>query len=254
MERIKNWIIATMFVAILALGLLLTDAGHAAAAAMFQVVFTNAAGLSVGNTVQLDPAANTVKVANFPATQAVDVTFPATQAVSGSVNVNNFPQTQTVTLGNATLPVTAPSGGLPVSIQNDAAGAVQLYAFPLEAGGKIMEALKLQTSTQTYSVTPGKTLVLESISASIVLAHGDLPLQVTLYDTTGVSVNLVPTLVGSFQGVDFYVSHSEGRAYFTSVDAGVSNELTLLVYTNGSGSVTGVPSNVYAFGREVPAN
>jgi hypothetical protein len=66
MERFKNWLLASMGLVIFAFTLSLTDAGHAAASALFQVAFTNGAGVSVGNTVQLDQTtagANGVRVA-----------------------------------------------------------------------------------------------------------------------------------------------------------------------------------------------
>jgi hypothetical protein len=53
MERLKNWVIATMTLVICSFALSLTGAGHAIASAIQAVVFTDHTGKLVGNDVQV---------------------------------------------------------------------------------------------------------------------------------------------------------------------------------------------------------
>ena len=82
------------------------------------------------------PVSGSVSVSNFPSTQPVSGTFwPATQPVSGSVSISNFPATQSVsgTFWQATQPVSGTfwQATQPVSIASAISQKVQGWDIPI---------------------------------------------------------------------------------------------------------------------------
>jgi hypothetical protein len=160
MERVKNWIIATLLLVILAFGLLLTDAGHAAAKTILEVVFTDASGNDVGNTVV---------IGNTPSVSAA-------QAGAWSVGINNTSAipvaTSAATSSVAVVgPPPAPSGQTPpppVSVESGAYSPVVLY---LGAGREFLDA----TTAQTYTVPANTRLVVDNFCLEILLVTTSTP-------------------------------------------------------------------------------
>jgi hypothetical protein len=90
MERLKRYLLATTGLIIMTTAFALTTTGRALAQTskqLWYVVFTDASGNPVGNTV---------KVSNLPASQPISGTvgvnnFPAVQPISGTVSIGNNP-------------------------------------------------------------------------------------------------------------------------------------------------------------------
>ncbi len=104
MYKMNRWFVATAGAAVLGLAFSATNAGHAFAAGAGQLL-----NVVVTNPVAIDqtPGANNVvaTIAGTPTVQVGNASLAVT-APSGGLPV---------TLGSATVPVTAPPGGLPVS-------------------------------------------------------------------------------------------------------------------------------------------
>jgi len=85
------------------------------------------------------PVSGTVSVSNFPATQPVSGTFwPTTQPVSGSVSVSNFPAIQPVSLATAPVtPISDNGGSLTV---DGSITATQATAASLKAQAQLLNA------------------------------------------------------------------------------------------------------------------
>lgn len=122
--------------------------------------------------------------------------FPATQNVGGTVNVGNLPSTQhvdgTVNVGN--LPPT----------QNVAGGVTANPGFP---GTPFTQQAFVTTGADSASITvpSGKHLVIETVSAYVVVTTGSPVLGRLDYSSngTGASLYIPMTYVQTISGADY---------------------------------------------------
>lgn len=104
----------------------------------------------------------TVNVGNFPQSQSVSVSnFPTTQAVSGSVTVGNFPATQQVSDAGGSLTVDSPQ--LPASLGVKAAAA-SLSVTP-SSDGVFTTADRGSASIATGQVAINNTTAVQIVAA-----------------------------------------------------------------------------------------
>jgi hypothetical protein len=165
---------------------------------------------SPGSGAATQPVSGSVAVTNFPATQPVSGTvavsnFPATQPVSGSVSVSNFPATQPISAVSLPLPANAAqeTGGNLASIKADAdiiAAAVGAPAAtaPTKA---ILEGLRANVgSTLPTAVTDGQLVdaMADKLGRTVTLSNGHRSLLGTAVLSS--SSNSLVSFIGSAGG------------------------------------------------------
>jgi hypothetical protein len=133
------------------------------------------------------PVAGSVNVGNLP----------ATQAVSGTLNVGNFPSTQAVS-GTVEAKPAAPSQPYAVTLEKNAP-ASQL---------NIVDGL---------TVPAGKTLVIEAVSALIMVPQGQQPRYLRVFCPTGggVAANHYQQYLyqATAEGMDTFAATNENHIY-----------------------------------------
>lgn len=198
----------------------------------------------IGSVVSLVPQKNAAAVGGAPvtimntATNAVPVTGTVNATVSGTVGVNNFPATQNVNISNPSIPVSAQQSGdwnvgLAGTPTVQFANTTPLLVKNLDEPGREPYQQTVQIpeansgcpgspcdSTFTFPAVPAnKRLVIQHVSANLILFSGSFPFSATLGPTGPGNPlplgghQLLLTLQGSGQGFDFWITSQQVTFY-----------------------------------------
>jgi len=203
----------------------------------------------------------TVGLAGTPTVNVASM--PGEVNVNGSVSINGTPSVNvgslpSVTVGNFPSSQVVSFASPPTVIVNDGAGRVVLQGLlTFDASvGSSYGPLSVIGASSPYTVTAGKRLVVDTISAKIEVPHGDSFQSVSLIgpaalDGTQAALYLVPVLLGTDGVFDSYVVSVSQKAYFESVAGG---EIFLALSGPAPAGATGpVFAVVTVFGHEVSA-